>query len=147
MIHAVFEMKDSRLVGTVEYLVWFVRCHPAGKALTSDWSVNNYRPQRSCEGNVFTGVCLSTGGGVPGPGGSSLGRCLVPWGLLPGSSWSQGVGGLLPGGIRACTEEDTPRERSLLLQTVRILLECILVLGWLSLRRFIKFSHNVLSKG
>ena len=24
-----------------------------------------YRPQRSCEGYVFTGVCLSTGGGVP----------------------------------------------------------------------------------
>ena len=23
----------------------------------------NYRPQRSCEGYVFTGVCLSTGGG------------------------------------------------------------------------------------
>ena len=26
------------------------------------FSLNNYRPQRSCEGYVFTGVCLSTGG-------------------------------------------------------------------------------------
>ena len=26
------------------------------------FQVGNYRPQRSCEGYVFTGVCLSTGG-------------------------------------------------------------------------------------
>ena len=41
-----------------------------------------------CEGYVFTGVCLSTGGGCPGPGpggvqaqvlgGSAKGRCLGP---------------------------------------------------------------------
>ena len=33
-----------------------------------------YRPQRSCEGYVFTGVCLSTGGGIP----ACLAACL--WG-------------------------------------------------------------------
>ena len=43
-----------------------------------------YRPQRSCEGYVFTGVCLSTGGGVhdqvhpPGPGTPPGTRC-TPW--------------------------------------------------------------------
>ena len=53
-----------------------------------------YRPQRSCEGYVFTGVCLSTGGcllqGVAAPGG-----CLVPgvcwvlggWCLVLGGGW------------------------------------------------------------
>ena len=59
-------------------------------------SINYYRPQQSCEGYVFTGVCLSTGGvhcGVPG-----LGGCLVPWGsLVLGGAWSgdlpQRVGG------------------------------------------------------
>ena len=43
-----------------------------------------YRPQRSCEGYVFTGVCLSTGGGlllgVPGPGGSAPGGVPGPGG-------------------------------------------------------------------
>ena len=93
-----------------------------------EWSVNSlltpvkcshsdcYRPQRSCEGYIFTGVCLSTGGGsllpgVPGPGGCLLqggvcsqGGCLVPGGcLLRGGAWS---GGRV--GIPACTEADTP---------------------------------------
>ena len=43
------------------------------------------RPQRSCEGYVFTGVCLSTGGGEcltrctpPGPG-APLGPGVPPW--------------------------------------------------------------------
>ena len=65
-------------------------------------SINYYRPQRSCEGYVFTGVCLSTGGvtvgclvrGVPGPGG-----CLV------GGSASAGWGG---GWYPTCTEADPP---------------------------------------
>ena len=80
--------------------------------------INFYRPQRSCEGYVFTGVCLSTGGGawswgvcsrgVPGPGGMSAGGgCLVlGWCLLPGGAWSWRVcsggclvlGGSAPGG-------------------------------------------------
>ena len=29
------------------------------------YQICHYRPQRSCEGYVFTGVCLSMGGGVP----------------------------------------------------------------------------------
>ena len=37
---------------------------------------NFYRPQRSCKGYVFTGVCLSTGGG---------------WCLLPGGAPGRGV--------------------------------------------------------
>ena len=51
-----------------------------------------YRPQRSCEGYVFTHVCHSVheGGawsqGVPGPGG-----CLVPGGLLRGRACFGGV--------------------------------------------------------
>ena len=46
----------------------------------------------------------------------------------PGGAWSRGVY-LVPGGagIPACTEADPPRERWLLLRTVRILLECILI--------------------
>ena len=43
-----------------------------------------YRPQRSCEGYVFTGMCLSTGGGVPdqvhppGPGTTPPDHVLSP---------------------------------------------------------------------
>ena len=99
-----------------------------------------YRPQRSCKGFVFTGVCLSTRGKVcswgclvPGKrlcsggclvlGGVCSGGCLVLGGVcsqwVPGPRWV---------GIPACTEADTPRQRRLLLRMVRILLECILVL-------------------
>ena len=63
-----------------------------------------YRPQRSCEGYVFTGVCLSTGGvcsrGVSGPGGRLLLGGLL-WGV-----WSSGDG------IPACTEADPPPEET-----------------------------------
>ena len=68
-------------------------------------------------GNMFTGVCLSTGvpgqvGGVPGPGGVwSWEGCLI----LGGS----GLG--VPGG-------DPPQR--LLLRAICILLECILVLHY-----------------
>ena len=81
------------------------------------------------------GKCLLPGGeGVPGPRGVCLlwggcldqGGCLVPGGLLLG------------GGIPACTEADPPRERRLLLWTVRILLEYILVKV-----AFIFFVQNV----
>ena len=54
--------------------------------------------------------------GVPAPGGCLfLGGCLLR-------------GGLLLGGVGVCA--DPPESRRLLLQTVRILLECILVLEW-----------------
>ena len=106
---------------------------------TNTYICTFYRPQRSCEGYVFTGVCLSTGG-VSAPKGLGLGVCSrgvsAPRGvgvgcLLPGvCAWS-GRGCLLPGGvgIQACTEADPPRERRLLLRTVRILLECILLIN------------------
>ena len=47
------------------------------------------------QGNIFTGVCLSTGG-VPGPGG-----CLVlggAWSRGRGGAWSRGRGVPAPGG-------------------------------------------------
>ena len=86
------------------------------------------RPQTSCEGYVFTGVCLSTGGGVSAPEGFAWVGVSAWWGVsVPG-------GVSAPGGVycRAecllCTEAaPPPRERQLLLRTVRILLECILV--------------------
>ena len=101
--------------------------------------MNNYRPQRSCEGYVFTGrVCLSTGGGVSAPEGMSTCEGSAPGGDVcsrGGGVWS-GEGVCLGGGsgrgvgIPACTKADPPHpwERRLLLRTVRILLECILVL-------------------
>ena len=89
-------------------------------------------------------------GGVSGPRGvCSWGRCLVWAGPGPGgviglgdvwSGWAPGprggllLGGLLPGGVPGPVGlvsqhalRQTPRERRLLLQTVCILLECILV--------------------
>ena len=93
--------------------------------------LTSYRPQTKLrEGNVFTGVRDSVHGGGPGLGGclvwgvSAPGGCLVQGGVsAPGGiAWSRGVsalGGGVPGG-------DPPRR--LLLQAVRILLECILVL-------------------
>ena len=85
-----------------------------------------YRPQRSCEGYIFTGVCLSTGGSAPvggawSQGVCSWGGCLLPEGgpgpggcllLGGGGAWSGGGvcswGGLVGGvGIPACTEADT----------------------------------------
>ena len=53
-------------------------------------------------------------GGAPGPWGVSA----------PGEGVSAPGRG---GGVPACTEADTPRDRRPLLRTVRILLECILV--------------------
>ena len=75
---------------------WLVKLGSAWK-----WLKPCYRPQRSCEGYVFTGVSLSTEG-----------ECMVPGGLV-----SQ----------HALRQTPPPRERWLLLRMVRILLECILV--------------------
>ena len=83
------------------------------------------------QGNMFTGVYLSTGG-VPAPGegsGSGVGACsggCLLWGcLVPGRYLFWGVpaprGCLLPG----VAWWRPPRK--LLLRAVRILLECILV--------------------
>ena len=66
------------------------RCQAGGMHPTG---MSYYRPQRSCEGYVFTPVCLST-----------RGVCLS-----------------------ACWDTTHPPSRRLLLRTVRILLECILI--------------------
>ena len=69
------------------------------------------------QGNMFTGVCLSTVGGAWSQGGGAWSQGEVHG---PGGAWSQGVHG--PGG---CLVE-TPVPGWLLLQAVCILLECIL---------------------
>ena len=57
---------------------------------------NFYRPQRSCEGYVFTGVCLSTWGGLPQcmlgyhtPLGADPPRSRPPWEQTPGADTPQ----------------------------------------------------------
>ena len=148
------------------HVVLFLPC--SGNTITCHVS-HFYRPQRSCEGYVFTDVCLSTGGclvrgcllqGMSAPGGcliwGGLGQrgCLVPGGLLRGS-WSgrvSGSGGCLvwvvpgPGGLvsqHALRQiPPPPRERRLLLPTVRILLECILVDGYVNVTCEWAFTLN-----
>ena len=67
---------------------------------------------------------MSTGGGVPGPGGvCSRGGVCCQGVCSRGGSALGGEGVGIPG----CTEADPLWERRLLLRTVRILLECILV--------------------
>ena len=102
---------------------------------------------------VFLQECVCPQRGTWSRGVSAPGGCLLQGGVCSGGAWSWrvpglgggvfapegclllGVGCLVPGGsaprgvgIPACTEADPPpRERRLLLRTVRILLECILV--------------------
>ena len=82
-----------------------------------------YRPQRSCEGYVFTGVCLSIGGllsqhalqVVYQHALQQVSRgCLLRGGLLPGCACSGG--GLLPGGVCSGGVETPPQSRQVLLQ-------------------------------
>ena len=111
---------------------------------------NYYRPQQSCEGYVFTHVCDSFhGGGVLSQhalqqGGLLPGGCLLPGGLLLwGCACSGGVpatGGCL---LWGSPHPSLPESRRLLLQTVRILLECILVsLMAMSVLRFLSLNVN-----
>ena len=60
-------------------------------------SVYNYRPQRSCEGHVFTGVCLSTGGCLP--------QCMLRY--TPPQSRHPPEQTPLPPGGRHCPPEQT----------------------------------------
>ena len=78
---------------------------------------------------MFLQVCVCPQGGVPGSGG-----CAWSW----GGAWSQG--GSVPGGCLVLGGwypsmhwGRPPWERRLLLRTVRILLECILVLNFIAL--------------
>ena len=110
-----------------------------------------------CEGYVLTSVCLSTGGGCVYPSmhcrptprgkveGSGLGGLQVhTWGGLQAHTWG-GLQAHTQVGLQAHTQEDSrhtrggspghtvgggvsrPTQWGLLLQVVRILLECILV--------------------
>ena len=87
------------------------------------------------QGNMFTSVCLSTGG-VPAPGGCLLLGGAWSWGVPgPGSAWSRervpGPEGLVQEGAWSwgtCSWGGAWwRPPRLLLRAVRILLECILV--------------------
>ena len=95
---------------------------------------------------VFTGVCLSTGevsqhalqqvwgDAIPACIAGGIPACLATG--LGGGAWSGGAG------IPACTEADSlPRERRLLLRTVRIPLECIIV--W---HNFCRKLHKIKKK-
>ena len=81
----------------------------------------NYRPQRSCEGYVFTGMCLSTGGCLPqcmlgNPPGAD-----TPLGSRhpPGADTPQGADtpGSRPPGADTPLGEDPPGSRQPPLQT------------------------------
>ena len=77
---------------------------------------------------MFLQVCVCPQG-VSAPRG-----CLVPGGLVQGRRVCLVPGGCLIGGgacLSACWDTNPPsRERQLLLQTVRILLECISCFRW-----------------
>ena len=91
--------------------------------------INVYRPQRSCQGFVFTPVCLSTGGVV------CLSACwdTTPWEQAPPREQAPPQSRhTLPEQAPPWEQAHPPRSRHspsrrLLLWTVRILLECILV--------------------
>ena len=79
------------------------------------------RPQRSCEGYVFTRVCHSVHRGVPGPGGMPVLGGSAPGGgggcLVPGVSDPGGV--CYRGGVvsQHALRQTPPRERRLLPRT------------------------------
>ena len=94
-------------------------------------SMAHYRPQRSCEGYVFTGVCLFTGGEGCLPQ-YMVGYTLPPSEQIPPEQNSPPRVDITPGADtpreQTPHQEQTPPERRPLLRTVCILLECILVL-------------------
>ena len=64
-----------------------------------------YRPQRSCEGYVFTGVCLSTGGvsvhgGVSAPGRAGIPACTEA--DPPAGETATAADGTHPTGMHSC---------------------------------------------
>ena len=54
--------------------------------ITVTLNAYNYRSQRSCEGYVFTGVCLSMGGAIPACIAGGIPACLA-------AGLQEGVGG------------------------------------------------------
>ena len=121
---------------------------PSGRSLlvmTTDtvpvWSFVTTRKGSLGQGNIFTGIYLSTGGGGLCPqGGLCPGESLSRGGLCPGESLSRGVSvqGVSIQGVSVkgslCQGDPHGKERA-----VRILLECILVLS-----NFVLFTeaHN-----
>ena len=76
-----------------------------------------YRPQRSCgQGNIFIGVCLSTGGG-----GGCLPQCML------GCHTPHPPGWRAPPGWRTPPLPGSRLQHTVYERPVRILLECILV--------------------
>ena len=122
-----------------------------GLANKKKWQIQDfYRPQRSCEGYVFTRVCDSVhrGGVLSQHALQVVSQHTLQWGRVcsqgvsaPGGFCSHGVcsgrvpapmggacsGGCLLWGVPARGVWRPPKSRQLLLRTVRILLECILV--------------------
>ena len=121
------------------------------------WHINwyFYRPQRSCgQGNVFTGVCLSTGGegvclsacwdAIPpsptrqtppqdqadpsGPGRPLLDQADTPPGRHPPGPGRPPRPGRHPPGTRQTPPSGSRLQHTVYERPVRILLECILVL-------------------
>ena len=110
-------------------------------------SINHYRPQRSCEGYVFTpvchsvhrrGVCLSACWDTIPPEQAPPGsrhpleqahpRDQVPLEqTTPPPGTRQPPEQTPPGSRHPSSDQEPPPGRRLLLRTVRILLECILV--------------------
>ena len=100
-----------------------------------------YRPQRSCgQGNVFTGVCLSTGGGgegvclsacwdaiplLPGPGNPPPDQADTPPGTRQTPPWDLAD---TPPRDQADTPPGSRLQHTVYERPVRILLECILVI-------------------
>ena len=115
--------------GTLSVFIIFLSKTNMGHSHTSKCYC--YRPQRSCEGYVFTGVCLSTRGGC-------LPQCMLgyhPPGADPpeqtppprADSHPPGADTHAPGADNPPGSRQPPSERQPPLRTVRILLECILV--------------------
>ena len=110
-------------------------------------AINYYRPQRSCKGYIFTGVCLSTGGVVSQhallvasqhdlqqvSGGGMLSQHALQVVSQHALQHVSGGRGSSPGGCAwsggVCCGGwwELVQKRRLLLRTVRIPLECILV--------------------
>ena len=124
----------------------------------SGWGISRPIPRGEVEGSGWGGVSrpIPRGRlgvwleGSPGPGlggGVSRPRPQGSLSLGPGGSPGPGPGGAGPGG-RVCPSMHWgwPPSRQLLLRTVRILLECILVIYYFCIESHSKIFHNKIAK-
>ena len=103
-----FGKRSDRLADRLRY--WCVQrlCIDASQVWLLFLIIAYYLPQRSCEGYVFTYVCLSTGGWYPSmPGNRSLGEVCSkgecgPGGICSGGVCSWGGSGPRGSGPRGC---------------------------------------------